>query len=58
MEKTNTILKLNREVVEGTIETLKEENERLRIEIDYFQKIKALVQKRRNCRIIKNEIYP
>lgn len=47
MENTNTILKLDREVVKGTIEALKEENERLRKEINYFQKIKALVQKKK-----------
>jgi len=47
MENTNTLSKLNHEVVEGSIEALKEENERLRIEIDYLKKLKAFVQKKK-----------
>ncbi|WP_252188844.1 hypothetical protein [Bacillus mycoides] len=47
MKNTNTISKLNHEIVEGSIEALKEENERLRMEIDYLKKLKALVQKKK-----------
>ncbi|MFK4469417.1 hypothetical protein [Bacillus sp. RC252] len=47
MENTNTISKLNHEIVEGSIEALKEENERLRMEIDYLKKLKAFVQKKK-----------
>lgn len=47
MENTNAISKLNHEVVEGSIEALKEENERLRMEIDYLKKLKAFVQKKK-----------
>ncbi len=45
MKNTNTISKLNHKVVEGSIEALQEENERLRMENDYFKKLKAFVQK-------------
>ncbi|QWG81504.1 MULTISPECIES: hypothetical protein [Bacillus cereus group] len=47
MKNTNTISKLNHEIVEGSIEALKEENERLRMEIDYLKKLKAFVQKKK-----------
>ncbi|EJV76933.1 MULTISPECIES: hypothetical protein [Bacillus cereus group] len=46
MENTNAISKLNHEVVEGSIEALQEENERLCMEIDYLKKLKAFVQKK------------
>lgn len=47
MENTNTISKSKHEVVEGSIEILKEENERLHIEIDYLKKLKAFAQKKK-----------
>lgn len=40
----NTRSKLSNAAIEGDIEAL-EENERLRMEIDYLKKLKALVQK-------------
>ncbi|EPF02572.1 hypothetical protein ICQ_05645 [Bacillus toyonensis] len=43
MENTNTKSKLNNVAIE--VEALQEENERLRMEIDYLKKLKALVQK-------------
>ncbi len=43
MEKTSS--KLDNAAIEGVIEALKDENECLRIEIDYLKKLKALVQK-------------
>ena len=43
MEKARS--KLNNATIEGGIETLKDENECLRMEIDYLKKLKALVQK-------------
>ncbi|MED2489903.1 hypothetical protein P4120_17970 [Bacillus thuringiensis] len=43
MEKTRS--KLNNATIKGGIETLKDENECLRIEIDYLKKLKALLQK-------------
>lgn len=41
----NTRSKLSNATIEGDIEALEEENERLRMEIDYLKKLKALVQK-------------
>ncbi|EJS10763.1 hypothetical protein IKS_05920 [Bacillus cereus VDM062] len=41
------MLAVPHEVVEGSIEALKEENERLRMEIDYLKKLKAFVQKKK-----------
>jgi len=43
MEKTRS--KLNNAAIEGVIETLKDENECLRMEINYLKKLKALLQK-------------
>ncbi|MEC1984115.1 hypothetical protein ACTFO4_25000 [Bacillus cereus group sp. MYBKT14-1] len=43
MEKTRS--KLNNATIEGVIETLKDENECLRMEIDYLKKLKAFLQK-------------
>lgn len=43
MEKTRS--KLNNAAIEGVIAALKDENECLRMEIDYLKKLKALVQK-------------
>jgi hypothetical protein len=45
MENTNTRSKLNNTPIEGVIEALKDENQCLRMEIDYLKKLKALVQK-------------
>ncbi|MBT2576160.1 transposase [Bacillus sp. ISL-8] len=42
---TNTKSKLNNTAIEGGIEALKDENQCLRMEIDYLKKLKALVQK-------------
>ncbi|WP_176546096.1 hypothetical protein [Bacillus wiedmannii] len=42
---TNTRSKLDSAAIEETIEALKEENECLRMEIDYLKKLKAFVQK-------------
>ncbi|PDY86155.1 hypothetical protein COE95_18320 [Bacillus toyonensis] len=42
---TNTRSKLDNAAIEGVIEALKDENECLRMEIDYLKKLKALVQK-------------
>ncbi|PGM88966.1 transposase [Bacillus cereus] len=42
---TNTKSKLNNTAIEGVIEALKDENQCLRMEIDYLKKLKALVQK-------------
>ncbi|MEM5643994.1 hypothetical protein AAHB52_29735 [Bacillus toyonensis] len=50
MGNTNTRSKLDNAAIEGVIEALKDENECLRMEIDYLKKLKALVQKRRNYR--------
>jgi hypothetical protein len=41
----NTRSKLNNTPIEGVIEALKDENQCLRMEIDYLKKLKALVQK-------------
>ncbi|MBJ8077218.1 MULTISPECIES: hypothetical protein [Bacillus cereus group] len=41
----NTRSKLSNATIEGDIEALEEENERLRMEINYLKKLKALVQK-------------
>ncbi|MBK5428947.1 MULTISPECIES: hypothetical protein [Bacillus] len=43
MENINTKSKLN--IVAIEVEALQEENERLRMDIDYLKKLKALVQK-------------
>ncbi|MCI4251276.1 hypothetical protein ACTJJY_19070 [Bacillus sp. 22475] len=43
MEKIRS--KLNNATIEGVIETLKDENECLRMEIDYLKKLKAFLQK-------------
>ncbi|MFE4764473.1 MULTISPECIES: hypothetical protein [Bacillus cereus group] len=43
MENINTKSKLN--IVAIEVEALQEENERLRMEINYLKKLKALVQK-------------
>ncbi|WP_176539365.1 hypothetical protein [Bacillus wiedmannii] len=42
---TNTRSKLDNAAIEEAIETLKGENECLRMEIDYLKKLKAFVQK-------------
>jgi hypothetical protein len=44
MEIKNIRLKLNHKVVEGSIEALQAENERLLMEIDYLKKLNALIQ--------------
>ncbi|MDT3496777.1 hypothetical protein NLU03_20790 [Bacillus toyonensis] len=43
METANTRPRLNNVAIE--VEALQEENERLRMEIDYLKKLKVLVQK-------------
>lgn len=48
MEKIRS--KLNNATIKGGIGTLKDENECLRMEIDYLKKLKDLLQKRRNYR--------
>ncbi|MGE8057062.1 hypothetical protein ACQKOD_24770 [Bacillus mycoides] len=50
MENTNTRSKLNNTPIEGVIEALKDENQCLRMEIDYLKKLKALVQKEKKFR--------
>ncbi|WP_179885068.1 hypothetical protein [Bacillus cereus] len=40
----NTRSKLDNAAIEGVIEALKDENECLRMEIDYLKKLKAFVQ--------------
>ena len=45
MRITNTKSKLDNAAIEGVIEALKDENECLRMEIDYLKKLKAFVQK-------------
>ena len=42
---TNTRSKLDNAAIEEAIEALKDENECLRMEIDYLKKLKAFVQK-------------
>ncbi|MGM2820545.1 hypothetical protein [Bacillus anthracis] len=42
---TNTRLKLDNAAIEEAIEALKDENECLRMEINYLKKLKAFVQK-------------
>ncbi|MGD6931848.1 MULTISPECIES: hypothetical protein [Bacillus cereus group] len=42
---TNTRSKLDKAAIKEAIEALKDENECLRIEIDYLKKLKAFVQK-------------
>lgn len=44
MGNTNTRLKLDA-AIEGVIEALKDENECLRMEVDYLKKLKDFVQK-------------
>lgn len=46
MANKNIRPKLNHTVVEGSIEALQEENERLRMENDYLKKLNALIQKK------------
>lgn len=46
MANKNIRPKLNHTVVEGSIEALQEENERLRLENDYLKKLNALIQKK------------
>lgn len=41
---TNTRSKLDKAAIEEDIEALKDENECLRIEVDYLRKLKAFVQ--------------
>ncbi|MDZ4621208.1 hypothetical protein P4H21_19890 [Bacillus cereus] len=53
MEKTSS--KLDNAAIEGIIEALKDENECLRIEIDYLKKLKALVQKEKKLQSFLNE---
>ncbi|MDA1909744.1 hypothetical protein PDK24_28710 [Bacillus cereus] len=45
MGNTNTKSKLDNAAIEEAIEALKDENECLRIEVDYLKKLKAFVQK-------------
>ena len=53
MEKTSS--KLDNAAIEGIIEALKDENECLRMEIDYLKKFKALVQKEKRLQSFPNE---
>jgi hypothetical protein len=54
MEKTSS--KLDNAAIEGIIEALKDENECLRMEIDYLKKLKALVlQKEKRLQSFPNE---
>ncbi|KIQ78534.1 transposase [Bacillus sp. L_1B0_8] len=53
MEKTRS--KLNNVAIEGRIQALKDENECLRMEIDYLKKLKALVQKEKKLQFFLNE---
>jgi hypothetical protein len=53
MEKTSS--KLDNAAIEGVIEALKDENECLRMEIDYLKKLKALVQKEKRLQSFPNE---
>ncbi|MDA2491365.1 hypothetical protein PDN70_27960 [Bacillus cereus] len=53
MEKTSS--KLDNAAIKGIIEALKDENECLRIEIDYLKKLKALVQKEKKLQSFLNE---
>ena len=46
----NTKSKLVNASIEGMIEALKDENECLRMEVDYLKKLKDFVQKRWNYR--------
>ncbi|WP_170972605.1 hypothetical protein [Bacillus mycoides] len=50
MENINTRSKLNNTPIAGVIEALKDENQCLRMEIDYLKKLKALVQKEKKFR--------
>ncbi|WP_172442953.1 hypothetical protein [Bacillus thuringiensis] len=53
MDKTSS--KLNNAAIEGVIKALKDENEYLRMEIDYLKKLKALVQKEKKLKFFPNE---
>ncbi|WP_198946844.1 hypothetical protein [Bacillus thuringiensis] len=53
MEKTKS--KLNNAAIEEVIAALKDENECLRMEIDYLKKLKALVQKEKKLQSFLNE---
>ncbi|EJR57287.1 MULTISPECIES: hypothetical protein [Bacillus cereus group] len=55
---TNTRLKLDNAAIEEAIEALKEENECLRMEIDYLKKLKAFVQKEMELQPFLNEKVP
>lgn len=48
---TNTKSKLDNAAIEEAIEALKDENECLRMEIDYLKKLKAFVQKEMKLQI-------
>ncbi len=51
MGNTNTKSKLDNAAIEEAIEALKDENECLRMEIDYLKKLKAFVQKEMKLQI-------
>ncbi|KMP94846.1 hypothetical protein [Bacillus cereus] len=55
---TNTKSKLDNAAIEEAIEALKEENECLRMEIDYLKKLKAFVQKEMELQPFPNEKAP
>ncbi|HFJ9280725.1 transposase [Bacillus cereus] len=50
MGNKNTRLKLDNAAIEGMIEALKDENECLRMEVDYLKKLKDFVQKEMELR--------
>lgn len=53
MKKTSS--KLDNAAIEGVIEALKDENECLRMEMDYLKKLKALIQKEKKLQSFPNE---